>query len=262
MQKMSCYLMKTKWRWFNRCPPLILKWWSTLFPSHLLSAETHGQERSHLSWAGPYSMHQKGRACLHLSWDRITQWFVASKVFSQIPLQILDFGIVSNHTQHCLSCIHLLLLHTCSLCFFGNHLHCWHKFCVFQLSNSSCQAHFLKLNNVRQCIQANNYPHRFSASKCKTTATEERKLGLIIKMCQVWVHQLFLFNKPCCFIVWLAFLGHRLSLTQALTKCTAFVTKWRTISLSLTLPPLLRTVVIDEGWLSHHFETSLHCRHS
>lgn len=131
----------------------------------------------------------------------------------------------------------------------------------FPASNSPCQAHFLKLNNAWQCIQANNYPHKFSASKCKTTATEERKFGLIIKMCQVRVQQLFLFNKPCYLILWLAFLGHGLSLTQDLIKCTAFVTKWRTISLSLTLP-LLWSLLTDEGWIIHHFETSLQCRHS
>lgn len=107
-------------------------------------------------------------------------------------------------------------------------------FSSFQLPSSST---FFKLNNAWQCIQANNYPHKFGASKCKTTATEGRKLGLIIKMCQVRVQQLFLFSDPCCFIVWLAFLGHRLSLTQALIKHTAFVTKWSTISLSLILSP-------------------------
>lgn len=72
----------------------------------------------------------------------------------------------------------------------------------------------------------------------KTTATEQRKLGLIIKMCQVRVQQLFLFNKPCSFTVWLALLGYGLSLHQALIKHPAFVTKWRTISLAL-LSPLL-----------------------
>lgn len=134
----------------------------------------------------------------------------------------------SDTFAHHLSCTHV----------HSAFLHCWHKFCLFQLPTPR-QAYFLKLNNAWQCIQANNYPHKFGASKCKTTATEGRKLGLIIKMCQVQVQQLFLFNKPCYFIVWLAFLGHGLSLTQALIKHTAFVTEWRTVSLSLTLPPAL-----------------------
>lgn len=79
----------------------------------------------------------------------------------------------------------------------------------------------------------------WGASKFKTTSTVERKSGLIIttKMCEVWVWQLFLVNKPYDFIVWLAFLGQGLNPGQALIKGIAFLTKWRAMSLFLTLLP-------------------------
>lgn len=159
-------------------------------------------------------------------------WSFQSDTFANacfLGCQQLHIALFMSCTHH-LSCIHF---HSA---FLGT---TWvvdtnSVFSSFQLPLPST---FFKLNNAWQWIQANNYPHKSGASKCKTTATTERKSGLIIKMCQVQVQQLFLFNKPYDFIVWLAFLGHRLSLTQDLIKGTAFATKWRTISLLLTLPP-------------------------